>query len=97
MREKENFDEDQNHSEDKERDDFPAGEPSQIMPKKEERKTNCRDNSRPCHAGNFEFQICAQNSTQQQQRRERSDPKGDLLEASWLDRYHVAREAGFLG
>ena len=50
------------------------------------------------HAGNLEFQIRAENSAkQEQQRRKRSDPKCELLEATRLDLDDVALESGFLG
>ena len=86
---------DENHSENEERNDFPAGEPGQIMAEEKERETNCRDNSGQRRAGNFELEIRAENSTEQQQRRERRDPKRDLLEAGWFDRDDVAFESGF--
>ena len=75
VREKKDFDQDEHDSENEERNNFPASEPSQIMAEEKECETNCRDNSGPCHAGNLEFQIRAEDSTKQQQRRERSDPK----------------------
>src|SRR5207244_9684527 len=42
-------------------------------------------------------QIRSENSAEQQQRRKSSDPKCELLEASWLDLDDVALESGFLG
>ena len=65
------------------------------MPQKKERETNCRDDSRPCRAWNLELEIRTEDSTEKQQRRKRSDPKGDLLEAGWFDRHDVSFEAGF--
>ena len=97
MREKENLNQHENYSENEERNDFPAGETCQIVPEEKERETNCRDNSGQCRSGNFEFQIRAEDSTQQQQRRERSDPKCDLLEAGRFDSGYVVLEFGFLG
>jgi hypothetical protein len=41
VREKQNFDQDENDSENKERDDFPASQASQIMAEKKERETDC--------------------------------------------------------
>ena len=67
------------------------------MPEEEQCETDCRNNSRPCYTGNFEFQVCAEDSAQQQQRRERSDPKRDLLEAGRFDGGDITRESGFFG
>src|SRR5690349_19336913 len=94
MREEKYLDEHENHSENKKRDDFPPGESRQIMPKKKERKTNRRDDPRPCHARNFELQIRAEDSAQKQQWCKRSDPKSDVLESGGLDRHDVAFESG---
>ena len=66
MREKKNLDQNQNHSENEQRNDFPAGEPGQIMPEEKEPETNRSDNAGPRHTGNFKFQIRAENSSQQQ-------------------------------
>src|SRR5437762_9477988 len=66
------------------------------MTQEKECETNRRDNAGPRHAGNLKFQIRSENSAKQQQRRKRSDPKCDLLEASWLDLDDVALESGFL-
>src|SRR5262249_32912713 len=93
MREEKYLDQHENHSENKKRDDFPAGESRQIMPEEKERKTNRRNDPWPRHAGNFELQICAQNSAQEQQWRKRSDPKRDMLEPGGLDRHDVAFES----
>src|SRR5204863_9028824 len=84
VREEKDFDQDQNHSENEER-DLPAREPGEIMAQEKERETNCRDNAGPHHARNLKFQIRSKNSAKQQQRRKRSDPKCELLEASWFD------------
>jgi hypothetical protein len=97
VREEQYFDQYQNESQNEERDDLPAGEPGEIMTEEKERETNRRDNAGPRHAGNLEFQIRSENSAKQQQRRKRSDPKCELLEASWLDPDNAAFESGFLG
>src|SRR6266540_4988098 len=95
MREEEYLDQHENDSENEEPNDFPTCEPGQIMTEEEQRETNCRYNSGPCHAGDFEFQIRAENSKQQQQRRKRSDPKRHLFEAGRLDRDEVSLKSGF--
>src|SRR5438094_1936828 len=97
MREKENLNQHENYSENEERNDFPAGESGQIVAEEKQSETNCRDDPGPRRSRNFEFQIRAEDSTQQQQRRERSDPKRDLLEAGRFDSGNVALESGFLG
>src|SRR5262249_31071518 len=97
MREEKYLDQHENHSENKERDDFPACEPCQIMAKKKERKTNRRNDPWPCRPRNFELQIRTEDSAQEQQWRERSDPKRDVLEPSGLDRHNVAFESGLFG
>src|SRR5262249_24244030 len=97
MREEKYLDQHENHSENKERDDFPAGEPRQIVAKKKERKANRRNDPGPCRAGNFELQVRAEDSAQEQQWRQRSNPKRDLLEASRLDRHNVAFESRLFG
>src|SRR5207253_9870213 len=97
VREEKYFDQYQNHSQNEERDDLPAGEAGEIMAQEKECETNRRDNAGPRHAGNLKFQIRSENSAKQQQWRERSDPKCELLEASWLDLDDVALESGFLG
>jgi hypothetical protein len=97
VREEKYFDQYQDQSQNEERHNFPAGEPGEIMAKEKERETNRRDNAGPRHTGDLEFQIRAENSAKQQQRRKRGDPKCQLLEASWLDPGDVALESGFLG
>src|SRR5690348_16119793 len=97
MRKEKYFDQYQNHSQNEERDDLPAGEPGEIMAQEKECETNRRDNAGPGHAGDLKFQIRSENSAKQQQWRKRSDPKCELLEASWLDLDDVALECGFLG
>src|SRR5437870_7965687 len=67
------------------------------MTQEKECETNRRDNAGPRHAGNLKFQIRSENSAKQQQRRKSSDPKCELLEASWLDPDDVVLESGFLG
>src|SRR5882724_4037852 len=67
------------------------------MTQEKESETNRRNNAGPRHAGNLKFQIRSENSAEQQQRRKRSDPQCELLEASWLDLDDVALESGFLG
>src|SRR4029077_7940150 len=97
MRKEKYFDEYQHHSQNEKRDDLPSSEPGEIMTQEEECKTNCRDHPRPHHAGNLKFQIRPENSAKQQQRRKRSDQKGELFEASWLDLGNVALESCFPG
>src|SRR5215813_14626367 len=97
MGEEKYFDQYQNQSQNKKRDDFPSGEPSEVMAQKKECETNRRKNAGPRHAWNLKFQIRSENPAKQQQRRKRSDPKCELLEASWLDPGNVALESGFLG
>src|SRR6266581_290939 len=96
MREEKNLNQHENYSENEERDDFPTREASQVMAEEKERETNCRDNPGQRRSWNFELQIRAEDSAQEQQRRDRSDPKCDLLEPSGLDRHDVAFEPGFL-
>jgi hypothetical protein len=67
------------------------------MAKEKECETDCRDDAGPCHAGSLKFQVGSENAARQQQRRKRSDPKCELLEASWFDPYDVVLESGFLG
>src|SRR6266513_2288217 len=97
VREEKYLDQHENHSENEQRDDFPAGEAGQIMAEEEQRETNRRDDPGPCCAGNLELEIRTEDSAEQQQRRKRSDPKRNLLEASWLDRDDVAFESRFFG
>src|SRR4029434_9954970 len=97
MRKEKYFDQYQNHSQNEERDDLPASETREIMTQEKECETNRRDNAGPRHAGNLKFQIRSENSAKQQQRRKRSDPKCELLEASLFDLDNVALESGFLG
>src|SRR5215211_5029244 len=97
MRKEKYFDQYQNHSENEERDDLPAGEPGEVMTQEKERETDRRDNTGPRHAGNLKFQICSENSAKEQQRRKCSDAKCELLEASRIDPDDVALESGFLG
>ena len=89
MREEKYFDEYQNQSCNEERNNLPAGESGEIMTEEKQCETSRRDDAGPCHAGNLKFQIRSENSAKQQQRRKRSDPKCELLEASWFDPYDV--------
>src|ERR687892_329508 len=67
------------------------------MPEEKKCKADRGDNPGPAYSRDFEFEISTNDSEQQQQRRECSDPKGDLLEAGWFDRDDVAFESGFFG
>src|SRR5438093_9130540 len=62
MREEKYLDQHENHSENKEHDDFPTCEPRQIMPKKKERTKNRRNDPGPCRARDFELQIRTEDS-----------------------------------
>ena len=95
MCEEQYLDQDENHSENKERNDLPAGEAGQVMPKEKEGETNHRDYSWPRHARYFKFQIRTENSSQQKQWRKGCDPKRELLETSRFDRDFVSFETGF--
>ncbi len=51
----------------------------------------------PGHAGSrdLELEVSANNSKQEQQRRELRDPKGDSLESAWIQRDQSTFQAGF--
>src|SRR5207249_9733524 len=66
------------------------------MTKEKQRKTNCRNNSRQTRSRDFEFEIGADDSSQQKQWCERCDPKGELLKAAGIQRNNVAFESRFL-
>src|SRR6185312_1058110 len=51
--EENNLDEDEDEPDDKEGDHFPAGQPGQVMAKKEEGKADGRDNSGQARSGNL--------------------------------------------
>src|SRR5438105_4420282 len=96
VREKENLDQHQHDPQNKEGNNLPASEASQVMTEEKKRKTNRRDNSGQTRPWNFEFEIGADDSAQEQQRRERRDPKGELLEAARIERDDVAFKSGLL-
>ncbi len=62
MCEEENFDDNEHHAQNEKRDHFPAGEAGEIVAEKEQREATCRNHSRQSCAGNFEFEICADDS-----------------------------------
>jgi hypothetical protein len=67
------------------------------MAEEKKREAESRDNSRQDRSRNLEFQIRTENSAEQQQRRKRSDPKGDLLEPRWLDSDDLPFQSSFFG
>src|SRR5205823_5312818 len=68
--EEKDFDQNKNHSEHEKGDDFPTGEPGEIMSGKEKRETDRGDDPRHAHARHFEFEISADDPEQQKQGRE---------------------------
>src|ERR1041384_5885879 len=96
MREEKNFDENQGDTENKKRDYFPARQAGEIVAEKEERETDRRNDSRQRRAWNFEFEPGANDSAEQEHRRERGDPKREPLKPGWMNRYHAAFEVRFL-
>src|ERR1043166_8160841 len=95
MREEKNFDENQGDTENKKRDYFPAGQASEIVAEKEKRETDCRNDPGQRRARNFEFEPGANDSAEQEHRRERGDPKREPLKPGWMKRYHAAFEVRF--
>src|SRR5205807_6865564 len=90
MREEKNFNDDQRDAQNKKSHYFPAGESGKVVTEKEKRETDRRDNSRHGRAGNFEFEIRAENSAEQQQWREGCDPKRELFKSRRSKRNNVS-------
>src|SRR5260370_36839995 len=93
MGEEQNLDDDQHRPQNKKPDHFPARESGKIMAEKKERKTNRRNNSGQARARKFEFQVSADDSAKQKQRRQRRDPERELLEAGRVEGDSFALES----
>ena len=85
MSKEQNFDNDQRHSQNKKPNDFPSCQAGEIVAEKKECETNRRNDSRQTCSGNFEFEISADDASQQKQGRQRRDPKGKLFEAGGIE------------
>ena len=86
----------QNEAEHEEGDNFPAGQPSQIVAEEKKRETKRRDH--PGHAGprDLEFEVGANDSKQEQQGRELRDPKSDSLKPAWIQGHEGPFQPGLL-
>ena len=73
MREKKDLDNDQRQPQNKKSDYFPPRESGQVMPEEKKRETDRRNNSGHGHAGNLEFEICSDDSTEQREAGERAE------------------------
>ena len=96
MGEEQDFNDDKHHSQNEERDDFPAREPGEVVTEKEQRKTDRGKDPRPGDAGDFEFEVSADDTAEQKQWGERGNPKGKLLETRRLKCNYIRFQPGLL-